>query len=793
MKPRISKNTRHRLKKAAFISLGLGACLFVLAILFISSLAKYLLEKYDQDIFGRELTMQKAYVNPLTGFVKLYDVKLFEAKGDSIFLSAKEVHGSIDRLELLRRHIEISKLTLEQPVGRVIQDKKVMNMDDLIERFRPKSDSIRSTWRVDMPNLKVVNGEFRYIEKVIPINYFIKKVNLESLGVVNQGDSVSAVFSFLAGIGSGDVHGNFSINTKSGAYRYDIKVHDFDLEIIRQYIWELINYGMFTAHVDAEMKGKGDFSSREHIGAKGRLAIRDFHLGKTKTDDYAAFRKLVFVIDEFNPAKGRYVFDSVLLKRPYIKYERYDSLDNIGTLFGKAGKNISDITLQPGRFNLVIEIARYVKILSKDFFRSDYKVNRVEIDDGEFRFNDYSISEKFSIDLKPITLRADSINKSDRRVQLSFKSGIRPYGSGHMTLSINPRDSGDFDLGFHLQDIPIAAFNPYLVTYTSFPLDRGTLELNGTWKVRNSNIQSTNHMVIVDPRVSKRIKNKDMKWMPMPLIMTILREDGNVIDYEIPITGNLKSPKFHFKDIILDVIKNIFVKPPNTPYRMEVRNLESEIERSYRVKWELRQRTLRPVEERFLTRLSAFLRKNKEASISVYPITYAEREKEYILFFETKKKYFLLMRNKDRTTFTREDSLDVEKMSVKDPAMVHFLGKNLSDTVMFTLPEKCINFVGKKIVHERFDQMLSQRDSSFISYFKKNGTSHQVKIHKSVNSIPYDGFSYFKLSYDRDIPRSLAKAYERMIELNQEESRKKYMDYRAKEAPRPEQRKSPEP
>ena len=28
-------------------------------------------------------------------------------------------------------------------------------------------------------------------------------------------------------------------------------------------------------------------------------------------------------------------------------------------------------------------------------------------------------------------------------------------------------------------------FNPYLITYTSFPLDRGTIELNGTWNVRN--------------------------------------------------------------------------------------------------------------------------------------------------------------------------------------------------------------------------------------------------------------------------------------------------------------------
>ena len=53
-------------------------------------------------------------------------------------------------------------------------------------------------------------------------------------------------------------------------------------------------------------------------------------------------------------------------------------------------------------------------------------------------------------------------------------------------------------------------------------------------------------------RLSKRIKNDDMNWIPMPLVMAFIRERGNVIDYEIPISGNLKNPKFHFRDVVFD-------------------------------------------------------------------------------------------------------------------------------------------------------------------------------------------------------------------------------------------------
>ena len=68
--------------------------------------------------------------------------------------------------------------------------------------------------------------------------------------------------------------------------------------------------------------------------------------------------------------------------------------------------------------------------------------------------------------------------------------------------------------------------------------------------------------------------------------MFFVRERGNVIDYEVPITGNLNKPKFVYKDIIFDALENVFVKPITTPYRTEVKNTEYEIEKSMLFKWD---------------------------------------------------------------------------------------------------------------------------------------------------------------------------------------------------------------
>jgi Domain of Unknown Function (DUF748) len=755
----------------------------VLAIVFISPITKYLLEKNDVKWIGRQLTIDWAYANPFTGYVHLSNLKIFEEKSDSVFLSMKGISIDLSMHKLLSQNVEITTLTIDRPVGQLVQQNKLLNISDILLKF--SSDGVEaspSRWRVILLSTKIVDGEFHYMEKIIPINYFIKKVTIESAGMKANVDTLAASFYFEEGKSRGTMEGNVAINIKNLAYKLSVSVKDFDLEILRQYIWELINYGMFRARLDGTVRAVGNFNSEDSITLRGHIVLRDFHLGKTSTDDYMAFKKLAFAIEELSPIHKKFLFDSILLSSPYLKYERYDSLDNIQALFGKKGKNITDVTQEPDKFNLVIQIARYIKIISRNFFRSDFKIGKLRVSDGDLVFNDFSLAEKFSVHASPLTISADSINSNRSRVGFTFASGLKPYGEGKIFVSINPKDSGDFDLKYNVEKLPASLFNPYLISYTSFPLDRGTLEINGLWNVRNSEVKSSNHLIVIDPRVSKRVRNKDMKWLPMPLIMAFIRERGNVIDYEIPISGNLKKPKFHLRDVIFDVVKNIFVKPPTTPYRLEVKDIETEIEKLQTIKWELRQHSLRPHQQKFVKKIASFLKDNPDASLNVHPMVYDSKEKEYILFFETKKKYFLLSHPTAEKEFTEDDSLTVSKMSAKDAGLVARISKNLSDTVMFTLQEKCINFIGNEIVEARLKKLGIEREKSFRELFLENGTDSRVKVYAHENSIPYNGFSYFKLEYPGEIPPALHKAYQKMNDLNDEVPRKKYRAQRKKEA-----------
>jgi hypothetical protein len=771
----------HKLRKTLIILFSCVIILVVVVILCISPVTKYLVEKYDVKFTGRQIKMDWAYVNPFSGYIHFENLKIFELKSDSVFFSAKGISANISMQKLLSKTYEIQELTINKPYGIIIQNDKELNFRDIIDRFSTKSDSgkAKSPVRLNILKIKIVDGLFYYCDKATPVNYFLKKVNIESTGMRWDTDTIRAKFSFLSGIGSGGMKGNFTINIKNEDYRLAVIAQKFDLNILEQYLTDLTNYGKFSANIDADLNVTGNFKEAQNVSFEGLLAINDFHFGKNSNEDYGSFNKLTFAIYELSPINHKYLFDSVSLNHPYFEYEIYDHMDNLETMFGQYGGKARSNT-SGSKFNLVLEIGNYIKALSKNFFRSDYKLNRLAIYKGDLKFNNYSLSEIFAAELNPITLIVDSVNKKYNRAHLTLRTAIKPYGSANLALSVNPKDSSDFDLHYQLQNLPAALFNPYIISRTSYPLDRGTIEISGNWRVRNGIIKSDNHLLVIDPRVSARVKNKDTKWMPVWLVMAFARERGNVIDYEIPITGDLKNPKFHLHNVLMDVLKNMFVKPATTPYRIQVKTIETEIEKSLSLKWEMHHSSLMPDQERFIERMADFLEKNPDAVITVIPQLYAKKEKEYITYFEAKKKYFLAINNKNTSSFTRADSAWVDKMSIRDASFARYLNKHIDDSLVFTIQEKCSRFIGASVIEMKFNQLNNERANALMNYFRKKEVAKQIKFSKGNITIPYNGFSFYKIEYKGSYPEKLIAAYRKMNQLNKKAPRKKFSKEREK-------------
>lgn len=774
------KQKMKKWKKALLITGIVLVSLVLLVFATISYIAEYLVEKYDVKYTGREIEMNWMFINLFTGYVHIDGLTVYEYQNDTVFFKASGINADLSYSKLFSKTYEITELTLNKPWARIVQSGQTFNFTDLIEKFTPDStevpDTTKPPTKVNVLNLEINDGEFHYIERNIPVNYFVKEVNVESPGYRWDDDLMDVKFNLLNGPGSGKIRGDANFNLENMDYKVAVQVDTFDLQIMEQYMRDLANYGRLRAFLDMDIKASGNALDETDLMATGMVKVNDIHFGKTLQEDYASIEQVHLQMREINPKHYRYIFDSAVIHKPYFKYERYDgNLDNIQTMFGIKGANVKAAQAahdEGAKFNLILEIADFIQTLAENFLHSYYHADRVAIYDADIRFNDYTLTEKFWINAYPLNIEANSLDKYNKRMTATLKTGLQPAGNVYVAASINPQNYREFDITYHARQIPVAAFNPYLVSFTSYPADRGTVELKGRWDVNNGNINSQNNLLLLDPRFSQRLKRAGIQWVPMRFILSLLRSRGNVIDYDVPITGNLNDPQFDIWDIIGDVLTNIFVKPPSLGYILKTRTVERQLEKSLTLKWEMRDHELKPVQRRFMDRIGDFLVENPEASITVQPLVYEEKEKEAILFFEAKKKYYQAV-NK-RTTLTKEDTLAIDKMSNRDTLFLQYLDKHTSGQQMFTLQEKCRQLVGMQTVNARYNELMRKREADFRSYFVEKGVNDRIRVTAVTNSVPFNGFSYYKIDYKGDFPDKLLNAYYEMNDLNRTRPRREY-------------------
>src|SRR5689334_9108341 len=107
------KKIRPRLKRILITLILVVFTFFALVVLFLSPIAKHIIEKNDVKWTGREIKIGIPYVNPFTGYVHFTNVRIYEENSDSVMLSVGSVSGKFDLWRLIHGYYEITDLVLD--------------------------------------------------------------------------------------------------------------------------------------------------------------------------------------------------------------------------------------------------------------------------------------------------------------------------------------------------------------------------------------------------------------------------------------------------------------------------------------------------------------------------------------------------------------------------------------------------------------------------------------------------------------------------------------------------------
>src|ERR1700739_3327331 len=111
----------------------------VLLFVFISPITKWTIEKYSVQYTGRQIKMDKLWINLLTGTIDSKGLKIYEANSSKIFFQCSQLYGNIKVHKLLAKEYDLTEIKLADPVLNIVQTGNRFNFSDLIDRFGKKS------------------------------------------------------------------------------------------------------------------------------------------------------------------------------------------------------------------------------------------------------------------------------------------------------------------------------------------------------------------------------------------------------------------------------------------------------------------------------------------------------------------------------------------------------------------------------------------------------------------------------------------------------------------------------
>lgn len=561
---KIFRKIKNRLLRIAMIVVLIVFVFVAVVIAFISPIAKYMIENYSKKFIGRQVHLSWIYVNPFTGYISAHNVRMLEKNSNLVCLTADDLAIDFTFRALFQKTLDINSLKANHLWVNIIQNKDSLNFNDLIktDTLKPKKNP-----HFCIRNIHISNSEFHYTEVSIPVSYYFKQINLADPVFAWNVDTTQIQYDFVSGVGSGAVKGVFMLNTQNSDYKLSTIVSNFDLKIFQQYMKDFANYGYISAFLDANIKATGNLRSKYALKAAGNVAVNNFHFGASQGNDYVRFNKFSFTIDSLSPSHAKYYFSNILLDAPYLKYEKYDTLDNFARIFGKKGSNVKAARAQHAQVNIIFLISDYIRDLAKELQGSNYHFDNFKVTNASLEYHDYSLLQEFDLNANPIMITAKNIDTRNKQMDFNLDAKMEPFGNVKASWSVNPNDFGNFNLTFDFTGFPLPLFNPFSISASSYPFHKGTVELHGNWVVINKQVTSDNHLLIINPQTADKVNNEGAKKIPVPLLMAFIRNIDRRIDVNIPITGDLKNPKYHLNDIIWEVIKNIFVKPPTFPFR----------------------------------------------------------------------------------------------------------------------------------------------------------------------------------------------------------------------------------
>ena len=304
-----------------------------------------------------------------------------------------------------------------------------------------------------------------------------------------------------------------------------------------------------------QLESSAEISYAKDIKADAKVSIKDIRLNGKKAEKLVAFKSLD--LEKISFAKNDLAISGVSLNSPFIKAhlskERKFNLSQIV----KEDKNKAKTEAKP----------ESKKAASKKDDELKFSVKNFSLKNGEVDFSDASLFMPFATTISKLNGKLTDIDKK-RPSSGEFQGVVGKNGFAQITAKLFPFElKQNTDIKLDFKDIDLTDITPYSGQFVGYKIKKGKLNLNLNYSVTDSKLNGSNFINFDSLTLGEKVDSKDAVNLPLSLAISILSDQNNQINIDLPVEGNLDDPDFKYGGVIWAAVKKLFADITLAPFR----------------------------------------------------------------------------------------------------------------------------------------------------------------------------------------------------------------------------------
>ena len=552
--------------KILLVTLGIIAVLVVTTILLLPPIAKNYLEKHSKELVGRQITIEKLRFNVLNGKLRIDRIAMLEPDDSTTFASLGNFYTRIHLLPLLRQRIHIDAVLIDKPYLNVYQDGTSFNFDDLLNRFLTPADTVEKApsnpWTVDIDDIKIHNGELTYKDMQRNVTWGFNELDIDVPGLHLSGHErtdMGIVFNFSRG---GSLRTSLEYDQATADYDLSLLLSNLSLAGTAAYFNQVIDIGSVEGLVTLDLHVKGNANHLLDLRTYGIAAASGLKLRDSRDNRIIDVDTLNFDLRDGNLGTMQYDIRRIYAAGIRTQFEIYRGGGNNLLAVIKAHEE------RPRETEATIDGETTVTIEREEpaTTQLNFTVGELLLDKGEIAFTDNTFEKPFRYLISDIRLSSRDIDFSKQN-ELTLDAKLQRTGSGHIRWKGSLQNLDNHNLMVALSNINLKDFTPYCEHFTAYPLTGGNLTFRSQNIIADRFLNGTNHLDIFQCEVDKKRKDLEPEFkIPLKLGLYILKDRKGHVKIDLPVKGNLDSPEFSYRKIVMKALGNVLLKVVTAPF-----------------------------------------------------------------------------------------------------------------------------------------------------------------------------------------------------------------------------------